>query len=70
MSTQDHDYPRELGEQLNDWDQETIEAVENLCRALGCGEVTEEDVVDVLYAADNLKGAALDVAEYAAVDLD
>jgi len=58
-----------LNEQLHFWSGKASSAVDELEESLLTGSVEESELVDVIYAADNVKAAALEVADVADVDL-
>lgn len=62
--------PEVLNARLHHYEKDALEAVEQIEAALiGSAELREEDIVDLILATDNLQGAAIEVAEYADVDL-
>lgn len=63
--------PDELNFRLHEYEREALYAVEALeARLLEDGQIKKEDVIDVIEAADNLKGAALEVGAFADLDLE
>jgi len=69
MKLEDYD-PEVLKSSLDTWNTQSTLAAESLYRSFSQGEVDKEEVVDVILAADNLRGAAEQIADHADVDLD
>ena len=60
----------QLNARLHHYESQALQAVESIERALiGDGELSEDEVTDLILATDNLQGAAIEVAQYEDLDL-